>query len=299
VCGQTFTNIGFNFFFLESTLKRHGYYCRSRRALSATRVRSCVSCARGKARCDTRRPECSRCKTKGVECQYPANTPKSRGPRTKHNVEAPTEQREIVPSLIGDTPNVENHQEARNVVDAVLDNEIFAFDQESANIGEDFLDWNDYNIDFTEFLDTQTNRGSFQYPASGSLSLARHSTPSTYRTVQAQQAISSPSVFMPGTPTSQVRSLISRPNKRTGAQSVANLILHTLKSYPLMMLRHQTLPPFIHPHSISSEVENDNMEPLNNCLSLVHMISSGIRGSRKLFWKNVRQECEHLFAEVC
>ena len=32
------------------------------------------------------------------------------------------------------------------------------------------------------------------------------------------------------------------------------------------------------------------MEPLNNCISLVHMISGGVRGSRKLFWKVVRLE---------
>jgi hypothetical protein len=30
----------------------------------------------------------------------------------------------------------------------------------------------------------------------------------------------------------------------------------------------------------------------------VHMISSGVQGSRKLFWKNVRMECERLCEEV-
>ncbi|KAF1971540.1 hypothetical protein BU23DRAFT_175502 [Bimuria novae-zelandiae CBS 107.79] len=45
----------------QSTLKRHGYYCRSRRLGSTARPRSCIACAKGKARCDNRRPECSRC----------------------------------------------------------------------------------------------------------------------------------------------------------------------------------------------------------------------------------------------
>ncbi|KAG2170740.1 hypothetical protein VTO58DRAFT_110979 [Aureobasidium pullulans] len=36
------------------------------------------------------------------------------------------------------------------------------------------------------------------------------------------------------------------------------------------------------------------MEPLANCLSLLHMIGGNIRGSRKLFWKNVSMECERL-----
>ena len=65
-----------------------------------------------------------------------------------------------------------------------------------------------------------------------------------------------------------------------------------------MMLRHNTLPPFIHSSLLSRDVENNDMEPLNNCISLMHMISSGVQGSRKLFWKNVRLECEHLYEEV-
>ncbi|KAJ5316801.1 hypothetical protein N7508_001309 [Penicillium antarcticum] len=40
------------------------------------------------------------------------------------------------------------------------------------------------------------------------------------------------------------------------------------------------------------------METLDNCITLVHMISSGSRGSRKLFWKNVRMECERLCSEA-
>ncbi|KAK5095426.1 hypothetical protein LTR70_003590 [Exophiala xenobiotica] len=39
------------------------------------------------------------------------------------------------------------------------------------------------------------------------------------------------------------------------------------------------------------------MEPLNNCISLMHMLKSGVQGTRKLFWKNVRLECERLYGE--
>ncbi|KAF2727964.1 hypothetical protein EJ04DRAFT_450276 [Polyplosphaeria fusca] len=106
---------------------------------------------------------------------------------------------------------------------------------------------------------------------------------------------------IPPVPTSAIRSLILRPSfKKGGSQRIANLILHTLRSYPLMMLRDNTLPPFIHPHIIYSEKEDDKscMEPLVNCISLVHMISKNHKGSRKLFWKNVRMECERVFAEL-
>lgn len=139
-----------------------------------------------------------------------------------------------------------------------------------------------------------------QYPSSGSSSsLVRHSPPSTYQIVQMQEAILSPKLLIPSTPTTNIRSLIQRPKIGAGSQRIANLILHTLKSYPLMMLRYNILPPFIHRGLISSDVEDNHMEPLTNCISLVQMISGGVQGSRKLFWKNVRQECKRLFEEVC
>ena len=79
-------------------------------------------------------------------------------------------------------------------------------------------------------------------------------------------------------------------------QKTAHLMLHTLRSYPSMMMRHNTLPPFIHPSALTSlNVDNnDDVEPLNNCISLSYMLNSGVKGSRKLFWKNVRMECERL-----
>ena len=111
----------------------------------------------------------------------------------------------------------------------------------------------------------------------------------------------SPNLFMQPQPTYTLRSLIQRPRTEMGTQRTANLILHTLKSYPLMMVRRNALPPFIHPHFAASAhgiENNDDMEPLNNCISLMHMIGSGVRGSRKLFWRNVRMECERLCQEV-
>lgn len=68
-----------------------------------------------------------------------------------------------------------------------------------------------------------------------------------------------------------------------------------------MMLRHKSLPPFIHSSLVSFDGDNENahMESLTNCISLVHMISSGVQRSRKLFWENVGLECERISEEVC
>jgi hypothetical protein len=199
---------------------------------------------------------------------------------------------------VADSPIVKNHQEASNDGDIIIGSALVTSDPKFANIGGEYLNWNDPDIDFTDFLNLQTNDETVQYPPSGSSSLVRRSTPSTNQYFHVQQVISSPNVSIPAIPTPTPRSLIQRPRMRTGAERIANLMFHTLKSYPLMMLRHDTLPPFIHPRFTSFEVENNHIEPLTNCISLVHMISSRVKGSRKLFWKNVQLECELLYEEV-
>ncbi|KAA8619664.1 hypothetical protein PtrSN002B_001259 [Pyrenophora tritici-repentis] len=94
-------------------------------------------------------------------------------------------------------------------------------------------------------------------------------------------------------PSSNVRSMMPRPKMHPGADRAASLVFFTLKSYPLM-LRQSTLPPFIHPSYVSFTKEGTTTEPLENCITLMHMMASGVQGSRKLFWRNVRQECERI-----
>jgi len=200
---------------------------------------------------------------------------------------------------VADPLIVEDRLEASNNDYILPDGAPVVSGPDFANIGGEHLDWNDLDMNFANFLNSQMNDKTVQYPSSGSSSsLIRHWTPSTYQTVEIQEALLSPKVSIPPIPTPNIRSLIQRPKIGTGSQRIANLILHTLKSYPLMMLRYNTLPPFIHPGLISSDVEDDHMEPLTNCINLVQMISGGVQGSRKLFWKNVRLECERLFEEV-
>ena len=201
------------------------------------------------------------------------------------------------PSLEADSPSVESQQGVSSNADINLASALGI--SEFAGTGGEYLGWDVPDIDFADFLNPQTNDEIVQTPSSRSSVLIRPSAASTDRTVQVNQVSSFPNISIPTLPSSTaLRTLILRPKLKTGAQRIANLILSTLKSYPLMMLRHNTLPPFIHPRLISSNVENNHMEPLTNCISLMQMISSGVQGSRKLFWKNVRMECERLHEEV-
>ena len=280
----------------ESTLKRHVYYCRSRVAGSKPRARSCFPCATRRTRCDNRRPQCSRCMAKGIECLYPVKRSTGEEPSIQHSEGRPIERSNMSSSLVETSLSLENWQAASNIADIALDGSLLLPDLESTDFEANFLEWNDPDNNFTEFLDTQATLEPGDESSQVFSSLLSHSTPPIDRIVQVRQEFPSHSRSIPRSPTQNVRSLILRSRTKTGPpQRIANLILHTLKSYPLMMLRHNNLPPFIHSELISSK-DNDaqtSMEPLINCISLVHMISNG-KGSRKLFWKNVGTECEYL-----
>lgn len=84
----------------------------------------------------------------------------------------------------------------------------------------------------------------------------------------------------------------------TGVHRTAHVIFETLKAYPMMIANHGVLPPIIHPSIIPLHADGKDMEPLQNCTALLHLLRSGVQGSPKLFWGNVQRECEGFRATV-
>ncbi|PVH83207.1 hypothetical protein DL98DRAFT_547575 [Cadophora sp. DSE1049] len=175
--------------------------------------------------------------------------------------------------------------------DALLSNSNFA------NFGDAYQPWDLPELSFAELLNAQTLNELSQDPTLNPPSPTRRTPSPITHLLQTRQAIDPFNIPIPASPPTSIRVLTIRPRLKPSTQRIANLLFYNLKSFPLMMSRHGTLPPFIHPRMISSDVGYSHFEPLTNCISLVHMISSRIQGSRKLFWKNVRLECERLCAE--
>lgn len=148
-----------------------------------------------------------------------------------------------------------------------------------------YVDGIDQDLGFSPLLNLPEYQTSSQTPLSGWQRFGEQHTTSFYN------------LSIPAQVSSNPRSLILRPKAKTGGEGIAALISHTLKSY-LRMMHHDTLPPFIHPRTISPDFSRGNTEPLTNCISLFHMIGTNVKGSRKLFWKNVRLECERLLEDV-
>jgi hypothetical protein len=259
-----------------------------------TRTRSCVSCATGKSRCDNQRPKCSRCIAKGIECHYPAaKTSRSTRPMNQDVDDASRTHCTIASSV---TPAFSNLEIPQELSATTLDDVLAIPGSEFANLGQGYFDWPTTDMQYTDFLNLSTETIEqpiiMAYPTPPS-----HSTPLEEQTIQGRHIVLSKSPPIVRPPTRFARSFMLKSGN--GSQRIATLTLHTLRSYSRSMLRSHSLPPFIHPEVISGVFDDKELEPLSNCISLVHMISSGVRGSRKLFWKNVRLECERLLAEVC
>lgn len=168
-------------------MKRHGYYCRSRRATGAVRARSCIACARGKARCDNKRPECSRCKSKGVECHYPTKTSNaSKSTTQQHANDAETERLNTIAQSVADIPGLDTFLDATNDGDIPLDRALVIADSEITAVGERYSDDIMPDVDFADLLNVHMDGENILYTPSGSSSSVYQSISSADEVVQVQ-----------------------------------------------------------------------------------------------------------------
>jgi hypothetical protein len=234
--------------------------------------------------------------TRHIDCHYPASTTKvvGRRARDKGGDDVPAAGLSTTAHLTTSDPpdDIDYHplqDELATLVPAALETS-----------GNGWFDWNNPIFDFAEPLSNWQAKGdAVQFSQPLTSTLIHEPPPSALPKFIRQHAVSSPYMSIPRQPLDILGSLVQRPKTGPKTQRTATLILKTLKSYPLMLLQPDSLPPFVHPRMIASAgAENDNMEPLNNCISLLHMVRSGVPGNRKLFWRNVRMECERFYQEV-
>lgn len=119
-------------------------------------------------------------------------------------------------------------------------------------------------------------------------------------TDQTLMADQSEAYSIPRMPTYHLRSFAQSKSITGRTSPSATLMTHMLTSFPRAMYSPGSLPPFIHPYSLGNNAHNPNegFESLTTCVTLMQMVSGAAPGSRKLFWKNVRLECERLQVEV-
>ncbi|KAI9684602.1 MAG: hypothetical protein M1822_005690 [Bathelium mastoideum] len=85
------------------------------------------------------------------------------------------------------------------------------------------------------------------------------------------------------------------------ANFTASLIMEMLLAFPEMMLRRETLPPFIHGHWHRTPIATESSlpEPLVNCMGIAQVFASQNAESRPFLWRTIRNEQRSFIENVC
>lgn len=250
----------------ESTHKRHGFYCRSKNAkphLHTSRKRSCQYCIRRKTRCDAKRPSCSLCVSAGRVCHYDIDTPSESTSTTT----SPSTENDVIctpasPPAIFDDQNMLD-------ISAIQD-----WTTDAMNFDEHW----DFTKATSKSLSESMETWKFGFPTSpSSTGLEISSSPPIYPLIN------------------NFRALLARKIVKTGSEMSVTFVRQILSSYPGMMLRKETFPPFIHS---SFSCDGQMPQPLANCMSIVQMFSTRTPASNEFVWRTIRMEQERLWVEV-
>ena len=273
----------------ESSRHRHIRYCGTR---SRNRPRSCHACNAAKTKCNFETP-CSRCVKKSIECVYNAAT--AVGRQT-----LPTSS-EVASFGLAD--------------DEILNNANDAF--------TDHLAMNDARL---QFVTGNSHPSTQTFSLNESLTLDRLLVLEDYASDQLQR-FSDVSVapwdkgnqqpaawctwtrggfslsVVTETPVGELNSnlLAILQTERPHAQHNANLVIQSLRSFPTMMLRRETFPWFIHPHSqlLSNPGRADLPEALSTCMCIAQMFVLRTSETSRFLWCTVRAESRRFINEVC
>lgn len=255
------------------------------------RNRSCTACAKAKVRCDNKLPSCTRCTERKVDCVFQATSPSS-SKKKKSNI-AKEKSQAGVTSVSTIPTHSDGNLDGTEAVSTDLELDLTSF-------GEIDVDWQGTDIDFSELDDQSLELVTKHLPP---LPFDQWNAPIKHPVslqLSYQTPFKTPSI--PTMPIYSLRSFLQRPSTKDRGQTTTTLMLHILTSYPSMMKSPDTLPPFIHPYSLSSGpghgMEEKSAEALTTCMSLIQMLHSNVSGSRKLLWKNVRLECDRMSEEV-
>jgi hypothetical protein len=80
-------------------------------------------------------------------------------------------------------------------------------------------------------------------------------------------------------------------------QNNRHLVVQALRAYPLMMLRRETLPPFIHPHW-HRQTTPALPEPLSNCMSIAQMYAFRSEETKPFLWRTIKAENDRFLTQV-
>ncbi|KAH7109300.1 hypothetical protein B0J11DRAFT_238050 [Dendryphion nanum] len=280
----------------QSTLKRHGYYCRSQKQpKSSARLRSCVLCVKAKARCDNKFPSCKRCSEKNTECRYAISKHK---PSLEQHARDQTRTVQLIDQEFSHIALPGAIQFSTGFDSRVAENE--PLDLNFGIFDDNSFSWDLSTVVGSNSQDPGADENQVQPSFEDSTNLILFGQSGLFdQGIQVAQKATPMMPCIPYMPDFTLRSFEHLFVTDGASKKTSMLIVRLLTSYPAMMRKHNSLPPFIHPYFLTN-VNNPDikaLESFNTCVSLMQITNTEPRGGRKLLWRNIRLECERLQEE--
>ena len=306
---------------------RHGSYCRKAKARVRSRKKACVACTKAKTRCNLIYPECSRCVAKNITCGYGQTVP-------------------VGSLVTSNTPSIQTEMPLHLQISPKLDSAVTSLQlgstttkpfTPSQNSMSDFVtvlpfESNIWNFEPVDNTSTYIENPTVEEDSTGELAISKffgsidsvstfpnesqltflHSLPAALLADGIGLSPDLPNIedwntfgFDEIMPESVKLFSVRKAPKRQLSLS-RSYLLCTLRSYPHMMISHQSLPPFIHPYygyggnTSRNEIDTHQygLAPLNNCAAIVKWYSAKNQDNIGFIWGTIRMEQERLLAEV-
>jgi hypothetical protein len=265
--------------------------------------RSCLSCVRAKARCDFSAGKCARCKYKGLSCEWPqrkgylprTGTDPSNQPSSKSEMASVP----LIPSALPATGQSEHPLEntSESCFQRDSSNDFYQFANDSNFFGMPSpLGTVDSASDSFSGLSNET------HPDLDSIAsrLAIYGAPFSSFHLTNTSGISLPQRSRPISTANHLLAFQCRTYSDLVQRNSAATIVRILSSYPTMMIRRETFPPFIHPQCIPDyELDQPLLHPLDKCMEIARAFKYRTPQNSEMVWRAIKLEYERLTKEVC
>ena len=277
-------------------------YCRRARHRPQTRARVCQACSSAKVKCNLK-PQCQRCINKGIECVYDTSATSL----TAANRSRLVEDSQLRPGRQTSTPGWQADK-----VNIQTPNELYA--REDSDI---HMEWNLLDFDANETM-SQSPRSCLPclpeptVRSEGLVANNHYGTEVTdfrtggfdprsllvteipWSTQNNSQEERSYALTRATCPLERINEehLLPIPKSDPFSSNIAKVVMQVLRAFPQMMLRRETLPPFIHGHWYHgpSATEPALPQPLLNCMGVAQVFASRILETKSFLWRTIQTE---------
>ncbi|KAF2805755.1 uncharacterized protein BDZ99DRAFT_524706 [Mytilinidion resinicola] len=103
-------------------------------------------------------------------------------------------------------------------------------------------------------------------------------------------------LYLPEPDSTPFRPIVRRKMARSGSEMCSHFLIRIIRSYPEMMLRRETFPPFIHPQYRT--VGGFLPETLANCMSVAQMFTTRTKESKGFMWRTIQMERDRVLTHL-